>query len=84
MATESTDLERFRRFVDEKLGGEDHQVSLAEAVAKFEAYEAEKARLAEALQESVDQAGRGEARPLDGDALKKEIREELADEGISE
>lgn len=84
MATDSTDLVRFRRFVDEQLAGEAHEVSLAEAIARFEAYEAEKARFGETLQESIEQARRGEAAPLDCDALKNEIRAELADEGIND
>ncbi len=84
MATDSTELERFRRFVDKKLAGGRQDFSLAETVAEFEAYEAEVACLGEAMQESIDQANRGEAKPLDSDALKKEIRDELAEEGIRE
>jgi Arc/MetJ-type ribon-helix-helix transcriptional regulator len=52
--------------------------------ARSKAYQDEVTRFRAELQESIEQADRGESRPLDPEALKREIRKELAEEGISE
>ncbi len=78
MTTNPTELERFRQFIDRKLSNGGRETSLADAAAEFAAYEAEVSRLRAELQQSIAEAQRGEARPLDVAALIQEIRDELA------
>lgn len=52
--------------------------------ARSKAYEDERIRFQRELQESIEQAERGESKPMDPAALKREIRQELAEEGIAE
>ncbi len=84
MATDITELEQFRRFLDARLLGGGRDLSIAEAVTQFQEYREKAVRLNNDLQQSVDEADRGQAASLDPEALKREIRDELAREGITD
>jgi hypothetical protein len=77
-----TEIESFHRFLGEAIQNGARHLTIDESVAEFRAYQEELRRFNKPLQESVEQARRGEARPLDVDTLKDEIRRELADEGL--
>jgi len=78
MSTNSTELERFRQFIEQKLGNGGREVSVLEAISEFAAYEVEVSRLRAELQESITEADRGQAGPLDVPTLMQEIHDELA------
>ena len=79
-----TDLEAFHRFVGIRIERGERCLSLEQAVAEFRVYQTQLEQLRAELQESIDQADRGLARPLDVDEIKKIVRERLAQQGIHE
>lgn len=79
-----TEIESFHRFLSEAIQNGGGHLTIDESVAEFRAWQEELQRFNKPLQESLEQARRGEARPLDVDSLKDEIRSELADEGVSD
>jgi hypothetical protein len=83
MATDANELLAFKDFLVGELQNGSRE-SLDELVARFRTRRDEAARYRKHLQKSIDQAGRGEARELDYDSVKAEIRDELAEEGITD
>ncbi|REJ87498.1 MAG: hypothetical protein DWQ34_24805 [Planctomycetota bacterium] len=79
-----TEVEVFHRFLGEAIRDGGREMTVEESVAEFRAYQKELARFHEGLETSLDQARRGEAKPLDAEALKNEIRRELRDEGVTD
>lgn len=79
-----TEIESFHRFLGEAIRNGGRDLTIDESVAEFRAYQEELRRFNQQLEASLEEARRGEAEPLDVDALKAEIQRDLADEGISD
>ena len=79
MATDLTELERLHRWVGEQLENGGREMCLDESLAGFRAYQDEAERFNKMLQQSIEEAKRGEAKPLDVGALKARVRERLAE-----
>ena len=84
MSVTKQELEQFNRFVSKRLQNGSSKSTLEETLKEFRAYQNEVKELNTELQESIEQANRGEARPLDVDEIKSEIRDQLAQEGIAD
>jgi|AP95_1055475.scaffolds.fasta_scaffold234514_2 Arc/MetJ-type ribon-helix-helix transcriptional regulator len=78
MSVEVTELEQFQRFLTRWLQDDDRHQSLDHVVREFRLYLTEVSRFHAELNESIDEVARGEAAPLDVEALKAEIRSEMA------
>lgn len=78
MSTDTTDIQEFQGFLNEECSQGPPQLTPEEAVAKFRALQRLKAELAV----SEEEARRGEAKPLNVEALKKRISKRLAAKGI--
>jgi hypothetical protein len=77
------ELVAFQHFLASELENGSCQ-SLDEIVARFRAYQDEASGFRKHLKRSIDQAEGGEADELDYEALKGEIRDELAEEGVTD
>jgi hypothetical protein len=86
MSTEScpTEAESFHEFIGKKLVNGGKQLSADELLTEFRAHQQLLERFIRETQNSVDQANRGETRPLDTAALKHRVRERLASDGITD
>ena len=84
MSVTQRELDRFHQFVSQHLQNGATNLSLEEILGQFRAYQDDVARLHRELQQSIEEGRRGEARPLDVDELMAEVREELAEEGITD
>ena len=84
MSVTEQELEQFRRFVVKRLQNGSSKLTLEETLKEFRSYQNEAKELHAELQESIEQANRGEAGPLDVDEIKSEIRNQLAQEGIAD
>ncbi|MCA9099554.1 MAG: hypothetical protein KDA63_00280 [Planctomycetales bacterium] len=72
-----SEFDAFTAFVDRRYGGDLNNMSLEDALADFRAYERDLARLKAHLQPAIDQADRGEAKPLDIDALLDRVHQRI-------
>ena len=81
MAIELNELRDFQRFVDEEVES-GSCASVDEAVAKYERSREELARFRSETQPAIEQSERGEARPLDAEALERTVTESLMARGI--
>ena len=81
MSIDQSELDAFNAFMAKQNGDAD---SLEEAVRRFREYQAELFRLRQHISVSLAESERGEATPLDSDAVKEEVRQRLAQEGIVE
>ena len=79
-----TEVEAFHQFLGKAIRNGGREMTIEESVAEFRAYQDELARFNAGLQKSLQQAQDGDAEPLDAEALKDEVRRELADEGIAD
>ena len=84
MSTQENDLQAFHAFVGRQLQNGGKNLTPQQSVEEFRAYQAEAERFIKETQESVDQADRGEAKPIDSDALMKRVMKRLAENGVSE
>lgn len=84
MPVTEQELEQFHRYVEKRLQNGAAKLTLEDTLKEFRAYQDEVSHLKSELQESIEQANRGEAEPLDVDELKSEIRDSLAREGITD
>ena len=77
------ELEAFQRFVDQavKSGA---VTTVDELWTKYREYRDELAKLRAELDEAILQADRGEARPLDIEALNEHVRRRLAQNGVTD
>lgn len=83
MSTDFTiERDAFNSFLDQAFGSGRSDATLEEAVAAFRAYQIDLERLKERLQPAIEQADRGEARPLDHEALMQRVRGRLDQRGI--
>ena len=82
--TPLTEAELFHEFIGNKLVNGGKQLSADDLLAEFRANQELLRRFIRETQISVEQADRGEARPLDAEALKRRVRERLAHEGITD
>ena len=86
MSTESPQygLHSFYEYLGRRLESGRQEISPEESVKEYRAYLDELERFRQRVQTSVDQADRGEAKPLDHDALMQRVSERLAKEGITD
>jgi hypothetical protein len=84
MSVTVQELKQFHRFAENRVQNGSTKLTLEEMLKEFRAYQKETKELQAELQESIEQAKRGEAEPLDIDEIKSEIREQLAQEGIAD
>ena len=84
MPVTQQELDKFHRFVSKRLENGVADFSLERWLVEFRAYQEEVVSLNAELQESIEQVRRGEAGPLDVEQLKAEIREVLAEEGVTD
>jgi hypothetical protein len=84
MALTQQEVDQFHRYVSKRLGNGFAGHSLEESLAEFRAYQEELASFRAVLQESIEEARRGEYGPLDVEQMMAEIRAELAKEGITD
>jgi hypothetical protein len=71
----------FNLFLDERFVGGSGDATLEDALAEFRAYQSDLERLKQKLKPSIEQANRGEAQPLDLDAVLQRVRERTAQQG---
>ena len=83
VATDANELQDFQSFLAGELENGSCE-SLDQVVVRFRAYQDESTKFRKHLQKSIDQAERGEAEELDYEAVKAKIRDELAEEGITD
>ncbi|MCC9606460.1 hypothetical protein LOC68_17750 [Blastopirellula sp. JC732] len=75
MATDSThELQQFHQFIGERLAS-GAEMSVAEAVAEFQHYQAELERLRVELQPGLERMQQGEFTELDAEAVKRRAHE---------
>lgn len=84
MSVTRQELDRFHRFVARRLQNGTASLTLEETLAQFRAHQADVERLHCELQRSIEEGDRGEGAPLDVDQLMAEVREELAEQGITD
>jgi hypothetical protein len=72
------ELESFHRFVGERLSSGHPPMTPEESVEAFRSYQRELEELRARLEIGIEQADRGEAKPLDAEALKRRIRDQVA------
>ena len=75
-----TEVDKFHRFVTERLDNGVASMTLEESLAEFRAYQEEVASLHAVLRESAAEARRGECGPLDIEEFIREQHELLARE----
>jgi hypothetical protein len=73
----SSDRDAFSAFIDQRFVTGEAGVTLEEALAAFRAYQRDLERLRAKLRPAIEQADRGESRPLDLDAVMSRIRDRL-------
>ena len=73
MPVTEQELEQFHRFVAKRLQNGSSKLTLEETLKEFRSYQNEAKELHAELQESIEQANRGESGPLDVDAIKSEV-----------
>ena len=78
------DLGAFRRFLDVRCDHAEDELTPEQCVSEFRAYQEEVRQFLKQTQSSVEQAERGEARPLDVEALIERVRKRWAKQGITE
>ena len=84
MATElPNELETFRKFINQELATSSVS-SVDELWIKYQEYRSELAKFRAELDQSIAEADRGDAKPLDIDAFKAEITKKLAEKGITD
>ena len=85
MSTETqTDIEIFYEFLGRQLADGRKKLTPEESVQLFRAWQRDVERLRAELQPALEQSARGESEPLDAEALKKKIRDRLAEQGITD
>ena len=78
------ELVAFYRFLGEQIDSGAKGMSLEESVEAFRARQRDAARLKEHLAPSIEQARRGESKPLDAEAVIERVADRLSKEGIAE
>ncbi len=71
----------FNAFLDQGFVVSEGDATLEEAIAAFRAYQSDLERLKKKLEPSLEQANRGEARPLDLDAVLQRVRQRMDQRG---
>jgi hypothetical protein len=74
--------EAFNAFLDQRFVVSGTDATLEQALAAFRAYQRDLEHLKQKLQPSIEQADRGEARPLDHDSLMQRVRDRIDQHGI--
>ena len=85
MATDTvTELEAFHKFLGERLKNGRCKLSVEQSVEAFRAYQRELQTLRQDLAPALEESARGNSAPLDIEQLKAEVREALAEKGITD
>ena len=74
----------FYRFLGEQIDSGAKEMSLEESVEAFRAGQRDAARLRQRLAPSIEQARRGESKPLDAEAVIERVADRLSKEGIAD
>ena len=74
----------FYRFLGEQMNRGANELTVEESVEAFRAYQRDAARLRQHLAPSIEQAKRGESKPLDADAVIERVNSRLSEEGIDD
>lgn len=77
-----SEMAAFHRFLGEKLDLGASEMTVEESVEAFRAYQRDVARLRQRLAPSIEQARRGESKPLDAEALIERVTRRLTEKGI--
>jgi len=76
------ELVAFYRFLGEQIDSGAKEMSLEESVEAFRATRCDAACLRQHLAPSIEQARRGESKPLDAEAVIERVTDRLSNEGI--
>ena len=76
------EIAAFHRFLGEQIDGGASEMTVEESVEAFCAYQRDVARLKEHLAPSIEQAKRGESKPLDAEALIERVAKRLSEKGV--
>ena len=71
------ELVEFYRFLGERIDSGAKEMSLEESVEAFRACQRDSARLRQHLTPSIEQARRGESKPLDAEAVIERVTDRL-------
>ena len=82
--TPATDLELLHDFIGASLRNGGRLKSVDEVLGEFREYLAEVERLREEIRPALERSLRGESKPIDWEALKERVTQELADKGITD
>ena len=74
----------FYRFLGEQIDRGENELTVQGSVEAFRAYQRGAARLREHLAPSIEQARRGESKPLDAEAVIERVDSRLSEEGIDD
>ena len=74
----------FYHFLGEKINCGASEMTVEESVEAFRAYQRDAARLRRHLAPSIEQARRGESKPLDAEAVIERINSRLSEKGIDD
>jgi hypothetical protein len=74
----SCDRDAFNAFLDQRFIAAHGDATLEDAVAAFRAYQRDLEQVRKKLQPSIEQADRGEGRPLDLDAVMQRVRDRIS------
>ena len=79
-----SEMAAFHRFLGERIDGGPSEMTVEESVEAFRAYQRDVARLKQHLGPSIEQAKRGESKPLDAEALIERVTSRLSEKGIAD
>ncbi len=74
----------FYRFLGEQIDRGENEMTVQESVEAFRAYQRDVACLRRHLAPSIEQARRGESKPLDGEAVIEHVDSRLSEERIDD
>lgn len=75
------DIKAFYQFLGERISGETTGLTPEQSVEDFRVYQNDVERLRKQLEPSIEQANRGESKPLDVEATIERVTQRLRDRG---
>lgn len=79
-----SEMAAFYRFLGERIDRGASEMTVEESVDAFRDYQRDVARLRQHLAPSIEQAKRGESKPLDAEALIERVARRLPEKGIAD
>ena len=79
-----SEMAAFYRFLGEQIDRGASEMTVEESVEAFRAYQRDVARLRQHLAPSIEQAKRGESKPLDAETLIERVTGRLSEKGIAD